>query len=76
MFTLNAHKLPATQREKSSWTPKNHPPSNEKVYHSTTYGNNTCVYTCIYMYVSPQDYEKSLDMLLYYAYIRLYVIVC
>ena len=32
--------------------------------------------TCMYMYVLPQDYRKSLDMMLYYAYIRLYVIVC
>ena len=32
--------------------------------------------TCMYMYVLPQDYRKSLDMMFYYAYIRLYVIVC
>ena len=41
MSTPRAYNLPSTHREKSSWTPKHHQPSNEKVILEAPHMNNT-----------------------------------
>jgi len=41
MSTPRAYNLPSTHREKSSWTPKHHQPSNQKVILEAPHMNNT-----------------------------------